>query len=92
MTQKLFAIYDSKASYFLTPWPCRNIGIARREFASACNNPESAMGKFPLDFVLYEIGEYNDTDGQVYSKTPAERICDGVEVLQLAALPAGACK
>ena len=84
MTQKLFAIYDAKASFFMTPWPCRNVGIARREFASACSNPESAIGKFPADFVLHEIGEYNDNDAQIKSAIPPIRICDGVEVLQVA--------
>ena len=30
MTQELYAIHDNKASFFMTPWPCRNVGIARR--------------------------------------------------------------
>lgn len=85
MTQKLFAIYDTKAAYFMSPWPCRNEGIAKREFASACSNSESAMGKFPADYVLHEVGEYNDIDASVKSSTPAIRIADGVEILQLAA-------
>lgn len=85
MTQKLFAIYDAKASFFMSPWPCRNVGIARREFAAACSNSESAIGKFPADFVLHEIGDYNDNDAQIKSNTPPIRICDGVEVLQVAA-------
>lgn len=84
MTQKLYAIYDNKASFFMTPWPARNEGIARREFASACANPESAMGKFPGDYVLYEIGEYNDNDGSVKSAVPPVRLVDGVEAIQLA--------
>lgn len=84
MTQNLFAIYDNKASFFMSPWPCRNVGIARREFAQACANPEAPMGKFPSDYVLYEIGEYNDNDAIVKSFTPPVRVCDGVEVLQIA--------
>ena len=67
MTQELYAIHDNKASFFMTPWPCRNVGIARREFASACANPETAMGKFPADFVLYHVGEYDDHDASVKS-------------------------
>lgn len=83
MTQELFAIYDNKASFFMTPWPCRNVGIARREFGAACSNAESAMGKFPADYVLYQIGEYNDNDAVVKSLTPPVRICDGAEILQI---------
>lgn len=82
MTQKLYAIYDNKASYFMTPWPCRNEGLARREFASACQNPDSALGKFPSDYVLHEIGEYNDNDAVITGTQPPARICDGLEVLQ----------
>ena len=84
MTQELYAIHDNKASFFMTPWPCRNVGIARREFASACANPETAIGKFPADFVLYHVGEYDDHDASVKSLTPPVRICDGVEILQMA--------
>ena len=84
MTQELYAIHDNKASFFMTPWPCRNVGIARREFAGACANPETAMGKFPADFVLYHVGEYDDHDASVKSLTLPVRICDGVEILQMA--------
>lgn len=84
MTQKLYAVYDTKASYYMTPWPCRNIGIARREFASACLKRDSALGQFPADYVLYEIGVYNDNDATIESIIPPTRICDGVEVLQMA--------
>jgi len=30
MVQSLYSVYDSKASYFLTPWPSRSDGVARR--------------------------------------------------------------
>lgn len=79
----LYAIYDTKASYFMTPWPCRNVGIARREFATAVSNKDTALGRYPADYVLYHVGEYNDADGTVASLTPACRICDGVEILQV---------
>nr|QJB20042.1 MAG: nonstructural protein [Microvirus sp.] len=82
MVQKLYAIYDSKASFFLSPWLSRAPGIAEREFGVACHNPESSLGKFPVDFVLYEIGEYNDADAVIKSFTPPLRLCDGREALQ----------
>lgn len=84
MVQKLYSVYDSKASYFLTPWPCRNDGMARREFAGVCSNPDSPMGKFPADFVLFQVGEYDDHDAKLTSAVPPVRLCDGVEVLQIA--------
>lgn len=82
MIQKMYTVYDAKASYFLTPWPARSEGIARREFASACQNPEAPMHKYPADFILYEVGAYNDADGALTAVSPVIRICDGVEILQ----------
>ena len=70
MTQKMFAIYDNKASFFMSPWLCRNDGIARREFASACSDPKTPFAKYPADFVLHEIGSFDDHDAVLVSITP----------------------
>ena len=83
MKQEMYAIHDNKASFFMTPWPCRNVGIARREFASVCANKDTSMGKFPADYTLYHVGEYDDNTAIVKSLTPPVRIADGVEILQM---------
>ena len=48
MTQEMYAIHDNKASFFMTPWPCRNVGIARREFASSVRTKTRRWANSPL--------------------------------------------
>ena len=62
MKVELYAIYDTKASYFMTPWPCRNVGIARREFATAVSI------KIPLSGVILLI-MYCITSGSITTPT-----------------------
>lgn len=85
MVHEMYAIQDVKAAYFLNPWPCRHPNIARREFAEAVKNSNSPMSQFPADYVLYHVGDYDDTCARMRSLPTPERMCDGVEVLQMAA-------
>lgn len=87
MKHQLFCIFDNKASYFLPPWPCRNVGTARREFLTACQTPKMAFSEFPADYVLYAVGEFDDADAKFTPFQPPQRVCDGVEILQMAGRP-----
>lgn len=59
----VFSIYDSAAGYYKEPFCCNNKGIALREFADACNNPQTFLGKHPADYTLFLIGTFNDDTG-----------------------------
>lgn len=56
----VFSIYDSAAGYYKEPFCCNNKGIALREFADACNNPQTFLAKHPADYTLFLIGEFDD--------------------------------
>lgn len=59
----VFSIYDSAAGYYKEPFCCNNKGIALREFADACNNPQTFLGKHPADYTLFHIGNFDDLTG-----------------------------
>lgn len=62
MILKVFTVYDSKAGY-MTPFFQNSSGLALRAFQNTVNNPETQFCKYPTDFTLMEIAEYNDETG-----------------------------
>ena len=70
MKTKAFAVYDSKVKNYTKPLYQRNAAEAIRGFEEECNNPESKINKFPSDFTLFEIGEYDD-ETAVLTSEPA---------------------
>lgn len=65
MIRKVFAVRDVKAEYFLQPFFCDSTGEALRAFGDASNEPKTPMGSHPSDYVLYEIGSYDNAVGRV---------------------------
>lgn len=62
---KVFSIYDSKAAYFEKPFFLRNRGEALRGWEAGANDPQASISKFPGDYTLFEIGEYDDQTGNI---------------------------
>lgn len=63
MIHLMFGIKDLKAEAFLPIFPSSTVGMAKRVFMEHVNNPESQFNKYPEDFVLFEIGEFDDSTG-----------------------------
>lgn len=70
MKLKAFSIYDTKALAYGVPFFMSSVGQATRAFADLSNDPQSMVFKHPTDFVLFEIGEFNDSDGVICSVSP----------------------
>lgn len=60
MKLKAYSVYDSKVKNYTRPLYHRNAAEALRGFELECNNSESQLNKFPSDFTLFEIGEWDD--------------------------------
>lgn len=65
MKLKIFTAYDSKVEAYLQPFFMRSTGEAIRAWTELANNSEHLFCKHPADYTLFEIGEYDDTTGQV---------------------------
>lgn len=63
MILKAYSVYDSKGEMFNLPFFQHNAGLALRMFADLVNDPNSQLFRHPLDFVLYEIGTFDDSSG-----------------------------
>lgn len=70
MNLKVFAIYDSKAEAYLQPFFMQSRGQALRAFDTTINTLDTQFHKYPSDFTLFEIGEYDELKGVL---TPSEK-------------------
>lgn len=62
MNVQIFAVFDSKAQTFGQPFFCINENIALRSWREAVNDPATQFCKYPEDFSLFQLGEFNDQD------------------------------
>ena len=77
---KLYTIRDLQADVFEKIFAFNSEGEAKRVFLQACLDTTHAIGQFPDDYVLYHIGEYDDTNGIPHGHDPV-RVITGVEIL-----------
>jgi len=57
---KLFTVYDSKTESYGKPFCMLTKGEALRGFADVANDPQTQICKYPADFTLFELGDWDD--------------------------------
>lgn len=65
MKLKVFTIHDSKAEAYLQPFFLATKGQAIRNITEILCNSEHQFSKYPEDFTLFELGEYDDSNAQM---------------------------
>lgn len=68
---KLYAVRDCKADSFGAPMSIASVGIARRVLLETAQQGNSPLAKYPEDFSLYELGEYDADSGEIRPCKPA---------------------
>jgi len=84
---RVFSAYDGKLGVYMTPFFMTHMGQALRAWEDLCNNSESLMAKHPSDFVLYEIGEFDDDKGVLNPHVPARQVATALEVRRKSEAP-----
>lgn len=74
MTMKVYSVYDSKVGAFMAPFFARSKGEATRMWHTAVNDPQTQFCKFPSDFTLFEIGEYDELTGDLIAHKAKESV------------------
>lgn len=64
MKVKMFSVYDRKIESYMSPFYEHHAGSALRSFEGAVTDPKSTFNKHPDDFVLYEVGTWDDSTGK----------------------------
>lgn len=70
MNYLLFAFRDNKLSLFLPPWASPNKAVAIRSVVQSLKGGDSDLCKFPGDFNLFMIGDYDAESGAVSAVAP----------------------
>lgn len=63
MKKPIFSIYDEKAETFCNPFVHINVATAQRDFLHACQDDQSELGRYPADYTLYHVGEFDESKG-----------------------------
>ncbi len=74
MKLEAYCTYDNKAKAYTPPFFIRSRGEAVRSFADQCNKPDNMFHDHPEDFVLYQVGVYDDTTGILEKIEPFENL------------------
>lgn len=61
----LCSVFDSKVGAYAAPFCARTKGEAIRSFEQACRDASLPFQKYPADYRLFLIGEYDDNIGSV---------------------------
>lgn len=80
---KVYTLFDAAASVFLKPFQATNDGEAIRLFTTWVNDSEtpSNVSKYPHQFSLWHLGEYDDSTGKHINLEKGNReIIAGVSV------------
>lgn len=70
MILKVFSVRDEKTRTYMRPIFDAHTASALRSWSEIVNEPSSPMCKFPSDFSLYEVGQFDDEQGQLIPIVP----------------------
>lgn len=63
MILKAFSLMDSKVQAFHAPFFMSHVGHAIRACAELAMDRNTTVGRHPADFILYEVGTFDDQTG-----------------------------
>ena len=86
----LFSVYDQKAAAFLDPFVAPTIDFAIREFRTAVNSPKHQFARYPEDYVLFKLGEFDPDTGLVLPEAAPVNISIGLTLVEGVEEPVGA--
>lgn len=78
---KLYAVRDVKAEAYGAPMSIATRGLALRSFGDACLAPKSELGRFPSDYMLYELGTWDPNSGSIVAHNVPVFIASASEMI-----------
>ncbi|AXL15501.1 nonstructural protein [Microviridae sp.] len=84
---KVFAVFDSAANAYLTPFFFDTVPLALRAFTSAVNDEGHQFHRHADDYTLFEIGMWDELTGELGTLSAYNRLCGGNEVSSSPSIP-----
>jgi len=81
MQLKMYSVRDAKAEVYNAPFYKRSHGEAERDFLNAIRDDKNPNSKFPEDFDLFYLGEYNDQTGLVTPLNTPQHVVKAVDLI-----------
>ena len=66
----LISTYDKKGEVFAAPVATTKPALAVRDFSEVCKDEKHPFNKFPEDYSLWIVGEFDETKGELIPKEP----------------------
>jgi hypothetical protein len=79
MIWKMYSVRDAKAEVFKPPFYKQTHGEAERDFRMLCNDEKSIVAKYPEDFDLWYMGEFDDCSGKMQSLSSPQHIIKAIQ-------------
>lgn len=76
MKTRCYSIYDRKALVYHTPYYAITDAVAVRTLSDAVTDPNGMFGRHPNDYVLFYVGEFDDSNGQFVPVQPLAHVID----------------
>lgn len=79
----LFSLFDTKACSFGSLIALENADVARRNFVMSMLSPEKSPVKdFPDDYILYEMGGFDNHTGEIIVHACPVKVMTGFEAVE----------
>lgn len=91
MMLKAYSLFDNKALQYHPPFFASTHGAASRMVADLVQDSNTTVGRHPADYILYCIGEYDDSKGLMSPYSPLVHVVDAISLVPIqSALPVAA--
>lgn len=77
MWKKVYAVKDSKIGVYNLPFIDTHDVRAERSFHAAAEDPNTMISRYPADYELWQIGEFDD-ETAIFTDAGRHFVCSGV--------------
>nr|AVQ10242.1 DNA binding protein VP5 [Gokushovirinae environmental samples] len=77
-----YSVFDRKTLAYHMPFYAPTDGAAVRTLADATADPNTSLGRHPNDYVLFEVGYFDDAAGALVATSPVRHIIDVIALVK----------
>lgn len=80
----IYALRDVKADTYIALHTVQSDVLAQRSLTEALANPNSDLARYPEDYQLYQLGEWDSNSGEIKGLRTPRFICSAIELARTA--------
>lgn len=82
MILNAYSIFDNKALVYHAPFFAHTDGSAARMISDTVNDPGTNLSRHPADYVLYRVGQFDDSSGAIVTQDPRIHVVDAIALVR----------